>query len=337
MNLRRPRLFILLLGFALWLAGAHGPAWAEGQGIVAVVNDHPVTELDVSQRITLLKIIGNEPEGGLTRKAALQSLVDEVVKIEEAKRVGLSASDGDITKQIERVASGMKNTPEGLNKLLAEKGISANTFRRYISAQIGFNRIIASKYRNDIIVQPGEVDRKMAEIKSKVDGRAQAIKNDPRMKAVTIYTIMEINLPVEDNNAADPQFLQARVVEAMQVAKQFSSCKNAKAAASGVFNVKFGKQIDADSAKLPKQMKQALDKAGPGHTIGPMRGKGGIQLLALCGTRRLSPQVPKFETPTRQQVENAVLNEKYATFEESYMVEARRKVYVEYRDPSVTQ
>jgi hypothetical protein len=41
--------------------------------------------------------------------------------------------------------------------------------------------------------------------------------------------------------------------------------------------------------------------------------------------------------PTREQVERAVINEKYDKLEEDYLSTARDKIYVEYRDPSYAQ
>jgi len=307
---------------------------AEGLGVVAIVNDVPITERDVSQRISLMKTLGDLPEGEASRKKALQSLIDDVIKLAEAKRLKMDATDADIGKQIARVATGLKTTPEGLMKQLAEQGIGAETFRRYIAAQTGFNRIVTSKHRNDIVIKPEDIDRKFADIQQKVDTQLAQIKKDPRMKAVTVYTLMEINLPVEANDA---QLLQARAVEAVQVARQFKSCKNAKGAANGVFNVKFSKTIEADSSKLPKPIKAALDKAGAGKVIGPMRAKNGIQLLAYCGARKVTPPLPKFEMPTRKQVENALINEKFDTFEATYLKDARSKIYVEYRNSGHTQ
>ena len=38
--------------------------------------------------------------------------------------------------------------------------------------------------------------------------------------------------------------------------------------------------------------------------------------------------------PTRDQVERAVINQKYDKLEEDYLASARDKVYVEYRDQS---
>jgi len=128
--------------------------------------------------------------------------------------------------------------------------------------------------------------------------------------------------------------LQSRAIEAQQVLRQFKGCGNAKAAAQGVFNVKFGKKFDADASKLPKPMKAALDKAGQGRAVGPMRAKDGIQIVALCGVRKITPPKPDFTMPTREQIERLVINDKYDKLEESYLKLAREKIYVEYRNPS---
>lgn len=310
---------------------------AEGLGVVAIVNDQAVTELDVTQRISLLKILGNLPEGGISRKAALRLIIDDAVKTSEAKRLQFNPTEIEVTAQVDRMAKNMKTTSADLLARLAKQGIGEPSFRGYVAAQIGFNRIMGSKYRNDIKVKPEDIDAKFAEIKQKINSRMSEIKKDPRMKGVTVYTLMEITLPVEENDAMAAQLLQARAVEATQVAKQFKGCKNTRAAASGVFNVKFGKQIEADAAKLPGAMRAALDKAGLGRTIGPMRGKGGIQLIAFCGSRKITPKLPEIQMLTRDQVENMLINEKYGGFEETYMKDARKKVYVEYRDASYSQ
>ena len=41
--------------------------------------------------------------------------------------------------------------------------------------------------------------------------------------------------------------------------------------------------------------------------------------------------------PTREQVERAVINDKFDKLEQDYLDGARDKVYVEYRDPSYAQ
>ena len=194
-----------------------------------------------------------------------------------------------------------------------------------------FSRLSTAKFREDVKVTDSEVDAKMAEIKSELGSQTSKIMSDPRMKPVTVYSLMEISLPVDGD---DPMLLQSRAMEAQQVMQRFKGCGSLKSAASGIFDVRPGKKMEADGSKLPKQMKTALDKAGVGRAIGPMRAKGGIQLIAFCGVRTITPPKPDFKMPSREQVEQMVTNEKYDKLEQDYLDQIRDRVYVEYRDPS---
>jgi peptidyl-prolyl cis-trans isomerase SurA len=89
--------------------------------------------------------------------------------------------------------------------------------------------------------------------------------------------------------------------------------------------------MQADSRKLPKPLKAALDKAGTGGLIGPARVKGGLQMIAFCGKKNMSP-----EKPTRQQIETMLTNKKFDVYEERYMREIRRNAFIEYKDAKAT-
>jgi peptidyl-prolyl cis-trans isomerase SurA len=323
-----------LIAVIAGIAAASPAALAEAGGVIAVANDQPITEHDITQRLALLKILGDMPQQGMSRKQILRQLIDDQVKITEATRLNMMPSDSEVTDQVRRLSEGMKLTPDALIAKLRGQGVSEAAFRRYISVMVGFNRIISGKYRDDVAATDKEVDAKMSAIKSQADQQIARILADPRMKAVTVYSLMEISLPAEGD---DPMLLQARAVEAAQMAQRFKGCGSARAAAEGIFNVKIGKTFDADASKLPGPLRSALDKAGTGRAVGPIRGKNGIQLIAFCGSRKIAPQRPDFKMPTRDQVKRAVINEKYDKLEERYLSTIRDKVYVEYRDQSYAQ
>jgi peptidyl-prolyl cis-trans isomerase SurA len=321
---------------ALYLAiGNQMSARAGNQGIVATVNDIPITSFDIDQRLRLLKILGTRQEAGDARKKALQMMIDEVIKIAEAKKYKVDASDKQIDDQLGRIAKGLETDAAGLRAKLQSQGIAINSLKQYVAAQIAFARILGGKYQVKIKVEPAEVDKKYAEIKQGLEQKVSTIMNDPRMKAVLVYTIVEIDLPVE--TADDAMLLQARAIEASQLIKNFKGCNTARMAASGIFNVKIGKPIDAVAAKIPKQMKQALDSVGPGKAMGPARVPKGIQVIGFCSKRTIQPQKPKYELPTREQVETAVSNEKYAAVEDKYMKVMRKTALIEYKDPTYAQ
>jgi peptidyl-prolyl cis-trans isomerase SurA len=317
------------------LDGNRNSAYAVEQGIVATVNDIPITSFDIDQRLRLQEILGIKQAGGDARKKALHTMIDEVIKIAEGTKYKLNATDKEIDAQMGHVAKGLNTDAAGLRTKLQAQGIAISSLKQYVAAQLAFARILRGKYQVKIKVEPGEVDKKYEEIKQGLEQKVSTIMNDPRMKAVQVYNILEIDLPVEAPD--DAMLLQARAVEAVQFMRKFKGCDTAREAASGIFNVKIGKPIDALASKIPKPMKQALDKVGPGKAMGPARGPKGIQIIGFCSKRTIKPPKPKYELPTRQQVETAVSNEKYDAAEEKYLKIMRKTALIEYKDPAYAQ
>ena len=334
MNWRRLSSAALLAAMIFCAPALLAATPARAATLIAIVNDQPITDLDLTQRIALLEIMDDVPRGGIDKRKALRQLIDQAVKMQEAKRYNLLPSDAELNDRIKRLAQGLKLSVEQLYAKLEAKGVSKQTFIDYVKAGMGFNRIMQGKYGQQVKASEAEIDAKLAEVKASVSAEEAKIMSDPRMKPITVFSLMEIMLPIDGN---DPMLLQSRAIEAAQVAQRLKSCNGLKAASEGVFDVKKGKTFEADAAKLPPQMRAALEKGGIGRAIGPMRGKGGVQLIALCGIRKLTPPKPNFATPTREQAQRAVINEKYDKLEEQYLSTARDKIYVEYRDPSYAQ
>jgi peptidyl-prolyl cis-trans isomerase SurA len=305
-------------------------ARAEGQGVIATVNDIPITGYDIDQRTRLGKMLGERKND--SRQRVLQVIMDENIKISEATKYKANPTDKEVEDQAGRLAQGLKTDLPGLKSKLAAQNISYDTVKRFIAAQISFSRILSGKFKVEIKVDPAEVDKKYAEIKNDLQGKVNAIMKDPRMQPQDIYTILEINFPVE--NQQDQMLLQARAVEANQYLGQFKGCGSARKAASGIFNVKIGKPIDALAAKIPGPLRKALEGAGVGRAIGPARGPSGIQLIAFCGRKKIVPPKPNVTLPTRDQAEIIARNEKYDALESKYMAILRKSALIEYKDQS---
>ena len=317
------------------LAFVLAASFAQAQeAVIATVNDHPITDFDVSQRIKLLQLLGETNAGKLSRKTIANAIINDYVKIDEAKLDKFDPTAKEVDDRLKAMAQSMKTDAAGLKAKLEAAGLTMTALRQYAMAQMSFGRLLQGKYREKVAVDQAEVDKKFAAITADIKGKVAKFEQDPRRQPVKVIQLQEVNFPVE---GADPQLLQSRAIEAGQAAPKITSCDSIKSAISGIFNVQIGRKIEADSRKLPAPLKAQLDKRGVGHAIGPVRYPKGIQLLAYCGSRMVIPPKISATYPTRQQVENLALNEKYSAVEDKYVAQMRQKAVIEYKDPSYAQ
>jgi peptidyl-prolyl cis-trans isomerase SurA len=308
------------------------PVSAQVAQVIATVNDTPVTSYDIDQRIRLLGILGQK--GGFDRRKIGNDLINDVVKISEAKRYKIDPTEKDIDQALSGMAKGLKTDLQGLQDKFAKQGLSLISYRQYVSAQMSMSRLLSAKYKEKVQLDPGEADRKLAEIKADINSKINKLMADPRNQPILVYSIVVIDFPVDGN---DPQLRQSRAIEAAQYIQQFKSCSSARAAAAGIFNVRVGKAIEADARRLPKQLKVEFDKRGIGKAVGPIPAKTGIQVIAYCGNRTIARKRPDAPLPTKDVIERVALNEKYDKVERKYVMLMRKNAVIEYKDQSYVQ
>lgn len=308
---------LALAGFAVFPPQA--AAATESRGVLAVVNDQPITTFDVEQRMKLTSVLGSGKK--LTRKEALELLINDILKRNETTRLKATLTEDQVDGAIERLAQGSGTTVEGLTAKLKSVGISIKALRTQILTNMSFNRVLIAKYKIKPQVDDADVDKRMA-----------AIKQDPRLQPVLVYELREIVLPVDFKDPYVSQLIQNRGLEARQIQQNYSGCGKLDDAVSGIFNVTVSKLVQVQGDKLPNKMREVLEKAGTSSLVGPMRAKEGIQLIAFCGKRTISPQ-----GPTREQVQRMLVEQVYDVYEEKYLRDLRRTALIDYKDPSLRQ
>lgn len=325
---------ILVIIAVIWTA-VFSSFYAHAQeAVIAIVNDHPVTGYDIDQRIRLLGVLGLKDPARLARKAVANNLIDDYVKIDEAKLHGIEPTEKDMEERLVGIASSLKTDRAGLPAKLSSLGVTAQAVVQYSKAQMSFARLLQVKYHTKVEVNQADVDKKLAEVTASIKGQAAKFAADPRRQPVLVLQLQEINFPIE---GTDPGLFQSRAIEANQIVQKMKSCSGIKQAAAGIFNVQIGKKLEADSRRIPPQMMAQLKQRGVGHPIGPMRYAKGIQLLALCGTRTITPPPINVQLPTRQQIEGVAFAERFDSTEKKFITIMRKNAIIEYKDPSYAQ
>jgi peptidyl-prolyl cis-trans isomerase SurA len=327
---RSLQILVALLAIGLFTL----PASAANQRIIATVADQAVTVRDVDQYLNILKLLG----GTAPRKKATEDVINQIIKIEEAKRFKMEATEKDLDQRLESVAKSLKTSDAALEKKLEKQGISMRMMRQYLAAQIAFARLLKFKYKAEFKVDEAAIDAKEKEIRDDLNSQVAKAETDPRRKKVTVYSILEIKFPVDaGEGGASNEMLQSRASEAVQYGRNFKSCKTAKAAAEGIFNVQVGRMLEADASKLPGPLRGLLQSKGPGHAYGPMRAGNALQMVAFCGQRTVTPPKIKVQYPTRAQIKTAIEAEGFDKFEAKYVSEMRKRAIIEYKDQAAAQ
>lgn len=151
------RSFIALTGLALVTAM---PAPAQNLfAPVARVNEAVITEFEVQQRTRFLGLL-NSP--GANREAALKALIEDRLRLQGARSVGLELTEEGLQSGLEEFAGRANLTVEQFTQGLEQAGVARETFRDFVAVQLLWRDLIRGRFGNRVQVSEDDVDRAIA-------------------------------------------------------------------------------------------------------------------------------------------------------------------------------
>src|SRR5450631_3902079 len=190
-----PRVIGCAAGLALMVCGS--PLHA--QTVAVMVNGEPITNYDIEQRMKLTFLTTHKPAD---RQQVINELIDEKVKIKEAKKFGVDPTASDIDQSYAGMGSRMRITPEQLTKSLESQGIRPETLKARIRADMVWTSLVRGRYKESL--QVGEKD---------VNAAVQATGSDDKQEGESFeYQLRPIVLVVARGSA--PTVTEARQKEA---------------------------------------------------------------------------------------------------------------------------
>ncbi|NJL50286.1 MAG: peptidylprolyl isomerase [Blastochloris sp.] len=289
------------------LCAAATPASAQ---VVALVSGEPITTLDVTHRTRLLALInqGRTPD----RKTVIEELIDERLKLREAKKFGALPSDGEVDSAFANVAGRARLGPEQFAQMLRAQGSDARSFKERLRADIAWNGLVRARYK--VVAQVGDKD-----VAAALDARNQT----PPTK-VTEYTLRQVVFVVP--RGASEAVYEARRRDAEALRAKFEECQAGIAAARGLREVVVRAPIRKTSADLPPPLRDLFANTPDGKAVAPERTEAGIELVAVCSRREVGGQ-----TAIQNEIRQELANERLQSQAQRYIAELRRAALIEYR------
>lgn len=305
MNVFPPR-FLLLVACLATLALV--PVSARAQSVAVMVNGEPITNFDIDQRTKLNALSGNKSQ---SRQAVIDELIDEKVKIREAKKYGVDPTSSDIDSSFAAMGQRMRMGPDQLTKMLESKGVRPDTLRARIKADMVWGSLVRGRFKDSLLV--GEKDV-----------QAAAGGSDVKDTEAFEYQMRPIVLIVPQGSP--PSAMENRKREAEALRERVQNCGDAEAMFRSMQNATIRGTVTKTSADLPVPLRELLDKTPVGRLTAPEITRQGVEMVALCERKATT-----VDTPKKREIRDKLYMEKYDARQKAYLREIRKQAMIEMR------
>jgi peptidyl-prolyl cis-trans isomerase SurA len=278
------------------------------QQVVVIVNGDPITALDIEQRTKLTQLSTHKTP---TRQEVLDELINERLKVREAKKWGLEVPSSEVDNAYASMAKRMQMTPAQLTEQLAKSGVNAATLKARIKADITWPQLVRGRYQSSL--QIGDKD-----ILTAMESKA----NDTVGYDYTLRPILFV-VPT----GSPDTFIEGRKREAEGLRGRFQGCEEGIAFARALKDVAVRDQITRSSADIPPEQRKVLEGVEVGRLTPPEVTKFGIEMFAICAKKESAAD----NTPGRRQARESIMAERYEQRSKLYLQEIRRGAMLEYK------
>jgi len=243
------------------------------------------------------------------RKQALEELIEERLKLQEAKKLSVVAADDDVDRVISGMAERNKMNAAQFAEHISKMGASITMMKERIRASLSWSDVIRRKFGHQITVATRDVDRMVAT----ADGQ-----DDVELK---IHRIL-LSLPVQQ----DQKKLTQRISDAEQLRGKFTGCKGMETMARGVPGARFDNLGDRRPTSLPEPTRSLLLSAHDDELLPATIGENGVELWAVCGRKLVKAADSKRET-----AQNELRQKEFEILSKKHLKDLVTDAHIEYR------
>jgi peptidyl-prolyl cis-trans isomerase SurA len=310
-----PRTSVKLRSFRLWVASAAlaaavampGVAFAQ---VVVIANGSPITVYDIEQRT---KLVATSTHKTPTRQEVINELIDDRIKIAKAKTYSLEVSDAEIEQAFANMARNQHVSPEQFTQALERTGISANTIKARIRAEMTWNQLVRGKFSSTLEIGDSDVTRALRE------------RNDSQADvAGYIYTLYPIIILVPSGSSAT--VIESKRREAENLRGRFVTCNEGLAMSRALRDVAVREPLSRSSSDLAPQLRDLLGTIEVGHLTTPEVTQQGLQMFALCDKKE-----SKTDSPLKREVRQELFVKRFDSESKKFLDEIRKQAMIEYK------
>lgn len=239
---------------------------------VVLVNDTVVTEYEVNQRITFLRLL-NAP--GSSRQAVIDTLINERLQAQAIAAVGLELTEEDIEAGIEEFAGRTSLTKDQFVAALADGGVAEESFRDFVEVGIAWRELIGARFGGRVQISEAEIDRALG-----TAGGTSGVR----------VLVSEIIIPAPPEQKVEVDELAQQIATSTSIEEFSSYAREFSATASREAG---GRLPWQELNNLPPVLRPILLSLAPGDVTDPLSIPNAVALFQLR-------DIEETGTPTRE-------------------------------------
>ncbi len=245
------------------------------------------------------------------KKKALEELIEERLKLQEAKRLNAVTPDDDVDKAFKGMAERNKMTPDQFAQHIKSQGADARTMKARFKASFSWREVIRRRFGHQISVSSKEVDRVAA---ASADAGHDLL--ELQLQKITVVSPAKV-----DQNA-----LAQRYAEAEAIRQRFNGCKATASLVKDKAHIKFEDLGFRKASSLSEPTRTLLLSAGDNEMVPATPTAAGMELYAVCGRR-----TPKIDEQKRQAAENELQQKEFDRLAQRHLADLRKDALIEMR------
>jgi peptidyl-prolyl cis-trans isomerase SurA len=261
--------FAFLVAFAALPAVTIAPP-AQASEIKYIVNSIPVTSGDIKHRAAFLRLQHRKGD-------ATQEMIDQALKLAEAKRLGIRISDQQVNEAYARFAAGNKMQLKQLDGIMAQSGVTKDHFKDFIRAQMAWNQAVGARERAQ---QGGDTGL------NEQQAVRQMLDKGGSKPTATEYMLQQVIfvVPASERHA----ILGKRKREAEAMRARFNGCSTTRQFAKGLLDVTVRDLGRVLAPQLPSDWADQIKKTRAGAATPVRETDRGVEFIGVCSAREVS-------------------------------------------------
>ena len=246
------------------------------------------------------------------KKSALDELIEERLKLQEAKRLNVTIEDSQVDDIVKGLAERNKMNPNQFAEHLKGMGTDITAMKARFRATLSWNDVIRRRFASQVSVSQRDIDKFAA------NGAGGEDDVELQLQRITL------SVP----GKMDQKVLSQRFQEADKVRQSFGGCKTASATAAKMQNAKFEDLGTRKPSSLVEPLRSHLLSARDGEMVPPNIGTDGIELYTVC-----SRKVVKADEKRRTEVAQDLQQKEFEIMAKGHLRNLRQEAHIECRAP----